>query len=250
MEALAQSGYTELRSVGDALVLGRHRITPIFKSAKDRAMASLCHGSLAFCCPLSKRCAERDRALEVLGLTVEEYENLKGDAHCRFIDAARGLAPGDDAQPYDVQGTTANRPAVDRGYGSDDYRRDFDRRDSALNRRDGESGARRDYGSYKSSSQSDPYSDLTTALPYYESHRKDKLMDEMRSGSCDVSTQSSSSRRADAVVEGLGALFRQGELSPFNDDSRDDSSSPSFCFSCGRTIRMGIKVCPYCGATQ
>ncbi|MHA1484843.1 MAG: hypothetical protein ACTSPR_05960, partial [Candidatus Thorarchaeota archaeon] len=35
IEALAQSGYTDLRSVGDALVLGRHRITPIFKSAKD-----------------------------------------------------------------------------------------------------------------------------------------------------------------------------------------------------------------------
>jgi hypothetical protein len=213
VEALAQSGYTELRSVGDALVLGRHRITPIFKSAKDRAMASLCHGSLAFCCPLSKRCAERDRALEVLGLTVEEYENLKGDAHCRFIDAARGLTSADDARLHDVRDKSANRPAVD-------------------------------------SSHSDPYSDLTTAIPYSDGHRKDSLMDEMRSNSCDVSTQSSCSRRTDEAVEGLGALFMQGELSPFNDDARDDSSSPSFCFSCGRTIRMGIKVCPYCGATQ
>ena len=250
IEALAQSGYTELRSVGDALVLGRHRITPIFKSAKDRAMASLCHGSLAFCCPLSKRCAERDRALEVLGLTIEEYENLKGDAHYRFIDAARGLSSTDEARPYDVRDATANRPAVDRGYGSDDYRRDFDRRDGAYNRRDVESASRRDYGSYRGSSQSDPYSDLATAIPYSEGHRKDKLMDEMRSGSCDVSTQSSSGCRTDEAVEGLGALFMQGELSPFNDDARDDESAPSFCFSCGRTIRMGIKSCPYCGATQ
>jgi len=250
VEALAQSGYTELRSVGDALVLGRHRITPIFKSAKDRAMASLCHGSLAFCCPLSKRCAERDRALEVLGLTIEEYENLKSDAHCRIIDAARGLTSADDARPYNVRDATANRPAVDRGYGSDDYRRAFDRRDSALNRGDVEYAARQDYGSYRSSSHSDPYSDLTTAIPYSEDHRKDKLMDEMRSSSCDVSTQSSCGCRTDEAVEGLGALFRQGELSPFNDDARDDSSSPSFCFSCGRTIRMGIKVCSYCGATQ
>ncbi|NOR38069.1 MAG: hypothetical protein GQ580_00605, partial [Candidatus Thorarchaeota archaeon] len=201
IEALAQSGYTELRSVGDALVLGRHRITPIFKSAKDRAMASLCHGSLAFCCPLSKRCAERDRALEVLGLTIEEYENLKGDAHYRFIDAARGLSSTDEVQPYDVRGSTANRPAVDRGYGSDEYRRDFDRRDGAHNRRDVESASRRDYGSYRSSSHSDPYSALTTAIPYSEGHRKDSLMDEMRSGSCDVSTQSSCGCRTDEAVE-------------------------------------------------
>jgi len=250
IEALAQSGYTELRSVGDALVLGRHRITPIFKSAKDRAMASLCHGSLAFCCPLSKRCAERDRALEVLGLTIEEYENLKGDAHCRFIDASRGITSTGDVRSHDARDIAANRPAVDRGYGSDDYRRDFDRRDGAYNRRDVESASRRDYGSYRSSSHSDPYSDLTTAIPYSEGHRKDSLMDEMRSGSSDVSTQSSCGCRTDVAVEGLGALFMQGELSPFNDDARDDSSSPSFCFSCGRTIRMGIKACPYCGATQ
>jgi len=81
VEALAQSGYAEMRAVGDSLLFGRRRITPIFKSRQERAMASLCHGSLAYCCPMSKRCADRDRALEMLGLTQEDYERLKGESH-------------------------------------------------------------------------------------------------------------------------------------------------------------------------
>ncbi|MHA1812984.1 MAG: hypothetical protein ACTSYX_06075, partial [Candidatus Thorarchaeota archaeon] len=100
VEALAQSGYAQVRAVGDALVLGRKKITPIFKSPQERALASLCHGSLAYCCPLSKRCAERDRALEVLGLTPDDYERLKQREHHQFLDAARGTPPLDDLWAY------------------------------------------------------------------------------------------------------------------------------------------------------
>ncbi|MHA1288179.1 MAG: hypothetical protein ACTSPB_12315, partial [Candidatus Thorarchaeota archaeon] len=99
VEALAQSGgYTEIRSMGDSIILGTRRITPIFKSRQDRAMAALCHSSLSYCCPLSKRCAERDRALEIMGLTPADYENLKKDAHLKFVDSARGMDSGSDQQ--------------------------------------------------------------------------------------------------------------------------------------------------------
>ncbi|MFW9800771.1 MAG: hypothetical protein ACFFD9_10065, partial [Candidatus Thorarchaeota archaeon] len=50
-------------------------------------------------------------------------------------------------------------------------------------------------------------------------------------------------------VEGLGALFAQGELSPFSSES-DGRESRTFCFSCGRTFRAGTKVCPWCGVPQ
>ncbi|MFX1561599.1 MAG: hypothetical protein ACFFBL_13500, partial [Promethearchaeota archaeon] len=126
IEALAQSGYSEMRAVGDSLVLGSRRITPIFKSRQERAMASLCHGSLAYCCPLSKRCAERDRALEILGLTLDEYEQMKGDAHIRFVETARGLSNLDPSWQQVSRDRLANNPATDPGYGSDDYREDFE----------------------------------------------------------------------------------------------------------------------------
>ena len=214
VEALAQSGYSEIRTEGDSLILGRRRIAPIFKSRQDRAMASLCHGSLAFCCPLAKRCAERDRALEILGLTNEEYDHLKSDAHFRFVDASKG---------YD---RAANRPAVDRGYGSDDYRRDFDTLDNALQSRD-------------------PYH---SGYPH-DSRSNGSLMEEMRLAAKDLTAGTTCSITQEEVVDGLGSLFRQGELSPFKDDSRPDDST-SFCFSCGRTLASGSVTCSYCGARQ
>jgi hypothetical protein len=223
VEALAQSGYSDIRTEGDSLVLGRRRIAPIFKSAQDRAMASLCHGSLAFCCPMSKRCAERNRALEILGLTNEEYERLKSDAHYRFVDASKG---------YDDR--TANRPAIDRGYGSDDYRRDFDTLDHALQSQD----------SYHSS-----YPPRDPQNPFTDVRSNGSLMEEMRLAAKDLTAGSTCSITQEEVVDGLGSLFRQGELSPFKDDTRDDDSS-SFCFSCGRTLASGCTTCSYCGARQ
>ncbi|MFW9964949.1 MAG: hypothetical protein ACFFCX_15370, partial [Candidatus Sifarchaeia archaeon] len=54
----------------------------------------------------------------------------------------------------------------------------------------------------------------------------------------------------DESFEGIGALFSQGELSPFIDDSRGKDEDYSFCFSCGRSIRADNRVCPYCSARQ
>ena len=135
IEALAQTGYSEIRSTGDALILGRKRISPIFKSRKERAMVALCHESLAYCCPLSKRCAERDRALEIMGLTKEDYNHMKGNAHHQFMDMSSAGIPQESSSQNWAMSRTANQPASDMGYGSDDYRRDFDSIDQALHAR-------------------------------------------------------------------------------------------------------------------
>jgi hypothetical protein len=243
IEALAQSGYTEIRSMGDSIILGTKRITPIFKSRQDRAMAALCHGSLSYCCPLSKRCAERDRALEMMGLTPNEYENLKRDAHLRFIDTAHRM---DSDSQWTNQGSSdrmANRPAVDRGYGSDDYRRDFESLDGSLqsprDRYEPRSDPWKDqYDNrqsyqYRERESRDIYSDIQGAIPTEEEE------------SCSVCNI-----ERDESLEGIGALFSQGELSPFLDDSREDNQDTIFCFSCGRNIKAGTRVCPYCSARQ
>ncbi len=232
VEALAQSGYVEMRAVGDSLVLGRRKITPIFKSRQERAMAGLCHGSLAYCCPQSKRCAERDRALEMLGLTSRDYEGLKGDAHHRFIDTARGIPSEDTFESTHLSGQV-NQPARDPGYGSDDYRRDFDTLDQALRTSDSRERYR-PRGYQKSESCGNPFTDVDKSGRLIPVAQRE--------------TTGSACTLRDDSIEGIASLFQQGELSPFSDNRSDDR--PSFCFSCGRTIDRGTEICSYCGARQ
>jgi hypothetical protein len=236
VEALAQSGYSEMRSVGDALVLGNRRITPIFKSRQDRAMASLCHGSLAYCCPLSKRCAERDRALEILGLTLDEYEQLKDDAHIRFVETARGLSNLDPSWRQQAsRERMANRPATDPGYGTDDYRHDFESLDQTMQSISSQ---------YKD--RSGPWREERTEsrqpTETYRYQGDSRMFGESEDKVCN--------NQPDESVEGIGSLFSQGELSPFTDESREENDGYSFCFSCGRSIRSDNRVCPYCSARQ
>jgi hypothetical protein len=256
VEALAQSGYSEIRSSGDALILGRKKISPIFKSSKERAMASLCHGSLAYCCPLSKRCAERTRALEILGLSGEEYERLKGDAHHRFMDIARGGSSSAYECDDGPRSRTVNDPAYDQGFGSDDYRRDFDRLDSILESREASDRMERS-PSWTSSgpstthtSRDSDFRNTPSGYPYAGARTEDSLMNEMRSATRNLGQTSACKINADPNLEGIGALFAQGELSPFNEETQRKTGRLSFCFSCGRTFEPGTKVCPYCGAPQ
>jgi hypothetical protein len=237
IEALAQSGYSEMRAVGDSLVLGSRRITPIFKSRQDRAMASLCHGSLAYCCPLSKRCAERDRALEVLGLTLDEYEQLKGDSHIKFVETAKGLSNLDPSwQQQASEDRLANRPATDPGYGSDNYRQDFESLDQAMQSLTSQYSDRS--GPWREERTEPRHSSET-----YRYQGDSRIFDQKEDGKV-CNTQ------LDESIEGIGSLFSQGELSPFVEDSREKDDEYSFCFSCGRSIRANNRVCPYCSARQ
>jgi hypothetical protein len=242
IEALAQSGYAEMRSVGDSIVLGNKRITPIFKSRQERAMASLCHGSLAYCCPLSKRCAERDRALEIMGLAPNEYEELKKNEHFKYAEAARGFESEESQWTNQIpRNQVANRPAVDPGYGSEDYRRDFETLDRSMNlepeRFDGRQSTWQDPRDEKRTSQyrdrenRDIYADLQGAVP---------TKDDLSCSVCNI--------QKDESVEGIGSLFTQGELSPFLDDARKENQEQTLCFSCGRNVRIGNRICPFCGA--
>jgi len=236
VEALAQSGYSELTAVGDSLVLGNRRISPIFKSRQDRAMASLCHSSLSYCCPLGKRCAERDRALEVLGLTLDEYEQLKSDAHIKFVETAKGLSNLDPSWSQQASGERlANHPATDPGYGTDDYRKDFEALDRTME------SLTTQYGDNPDSWRNND------SKPSSETHQYQSRDSRIFSGD---DSRKACNRQLDESIEGIGSLFAQGELSPFTDDARNEKDDSSFCFSCGRSIRAENRVCPYCSARQ
>ena len=178
-----------------------------------------------------------------MGLTPEEYENLKKDSHLKFIDSARGLGADPQWPSHTTSERMANRPAIDHGYGGDDYRRDFEsldrsmqeprdryerRSDSWLDHRDERSPYQ-----YRESESKDIYSDIEGAIPTEEER------------SCSVCNI-----ERDESLEGIGALFSQGELSPFLEEAREENSDHIFCFSCGRNIKRGNRVCPYCGARQ
>jgi hypothetical protein len=206
-------------------------------------MAALCHSSLSYCCPLSKRCAERDRALEIMGLTPDEYENLKKDSHLKFVDSARGMGSDSQWTHQASSDRVANRPAVDPGYGGDDYRRDFESLDRTIHppedryerRSDPWQDQRNERHSYqyRERESRDSYSDIQGAIPTEE---------DMSCSVCNI--------ERDDSLEGIGALFSQGELSPFLEDSREEKMDTIFCFSCGRTIKAGNRVCPFCSARQ
>ncbi|NWF95109.1 MAG: zinc-ribbon domain-containing protein [Candidatus Thorarchaeota archaeon] len=251
VEALAQSGYAELRAEGDTLVLGRRRITPVYKSVQERAMAALCHGSLAYCCPLGKRCVERDRALEMLGLTPTDYERMKSDSHHRFLGHSRGIEEAPDQWTYGRgRGRIASGSATDPGFGTEDYRRDFDSLDYAVRARSttrdcdnagsrdvtrNRDGFRRGVGAYERP--------VPESGPDGTAHGSRRGLDsDVSKTTCQLSSRE--------PHEGLGALFMQGELSPFVDDTRQDKRSTVFCFSCGKTIEAGVSKCPYCGTPQ
>jgi hypothetical protein len=191
---------------------------------------------------MSKRCAERDRALEMLGLTPDEYERLKSDAHIRFIESARGYADIGPRSDYGYGSTLANQPAVDRGYGGDDYRRDYDSLDRSLQPR---TYPEREESQWSRHETSTP---IETASSFGEPERSDSYADLSNLFGDDGAT-SGSTCRIRSGDEGVGSLFSQGELSPFSESS-DGREDRTFCFSCGRTFRAGTKVCPWCGVSQ
>ncbi len=102
IEAALAESYSDIKHDGNNIILGGRRISPIYKSEQEKAMASLCYGSLIYCCPASKPCPERDHALEVLGMTIEEYDRLKERFHFMMLEYAQGLWTPDDMMP---QGT-------------------------------------------------------------------------------------------------------------------------------------------------
>lgn len=92
-QALITEGFADIKlEHGGVLIIGGMRIPPVFKSPQEQAMAITCYGSLAYCCSLQKPCENRDRALELLGLSKEHYLQLKTHLHKKIIEYSKGIA--------------------------------------------------------------------------------------------------------------------------------------------------------------
>jgi hypothetical protein len=91
LDALLGNSYADIKVEGPSLVIGGNRIQPVSRSIQDLAMLRTCYGSLAYCCSPERKCVDRDGALELLGLTMEDYQLIKSACHQIFIDAAKRL---------------------------------------------------------------------------------------------------------------------------------------------------------------
>jgi hypothetical protein len=91
LDALLGNSYVDIKVEGPSLVIGGTRIQPVSRSVQDLAMLRTCYGSLAYCCSPERKCVDRDGALELLGLTMEDYQRIKSACHQIFIDAAKRL---------------------------------------------------------------------------------------------------------------------------------------------------------------
>lgn len=102
ISALMAEGLADIKlEPGGVLLISGVRISPIFKSPQEQAMIITCYGSLAYCCGLEKTCENRDKALELLGLTKEDYLRLKNNLHNKFIAYSKGLtAPSEIDSRY------------------------------------------------------------------------------------------------------------------------------------------------------
>ena len=91
LDALLGNSYVDIKVEGPSLVIGGSRIQPVSRSVQDLAMLRTCYGSLAYCCSPERKCVDRDGALDLLGLTMEDYQRIKSACHQIFIDAAKRL---------------------------------------------------------------------------------------------------------------------------------------------------------------
>jgi hypothetical protein len=91
IDTLLGTAYVDMRVEGTSLLIGNSRIQPISKSVQELAMLRTCFGSLAYCCSLDNKCMDRDGALELLGLSTEDYERIKSICHQMFLDVSKKI---------------------------------------------------------------------------------------------------------------------------------------------------------------
>lgn len=89
LTAVQMEGLVDIRQSGESLFIGNRKIEPVRTSIEKEASAITCYGSLSYCCGLEKPCIERDLALKLLGLTKEDYKQLKNRFHEQIVNASK-----------------------------------------------------------------------------------------------------------------------------------------------------------------
>ena len=97
---------TSLRAVGEELWIGKERVRPLAKATPEQAMKITCYGSLAFCCDLTRECQLRDQAIELLGISKEDFRAVQNECHQQFLQLGERRWP---QEQYGAHGSDYTR---------------------------------------------------------------------------------------------------------------------------------------------
>lgn len=118
IDALVGTTYVDVKVDGTSLVIGNSRIQPIARSIQELAMLRTCFGSLAYCCSPDKKCMDRDGALELLNLTIEDYQQIKSACHQMFVDTSKKITDPSSLKnqllAYQATGQTDEERSIDQ----------------------------------------------------------------------------------------------------------------------------------------
>jgi len=269
INALERQAMTQLRVIGDTLWIGNQQIRPLAKTTAEQAMMLTCFGSLAYCCPLSRECSRRDEALRMLGMTKEEYNSIKREAHQRFLRFADERWPCGESQSSSLQSTgDTHRLAVQSPVGQSTSTRSYipihtqpssttspqppqphlqtmpgttSRLGSTQPGRFGRpslSGSQNPQRAETSSGGTVDLGGLFGSQLEEESHRSSQ-MPPLQASSLQVHSRKEGGFNPES--------WRISASSPTSTIRRE---YPSFCIHCGQDLQEGAEFCPKCGRRQ
>jgi hypothetical protein len=233
LDALLGNSYTEIRAEGSSLTIGDTKIQPISRSAQELAMLRTCFGSLAYCCSLDRKCVDRDGALELLGITTEDYQRIKNNCHQTFIDVSKRI----------IDSASLKNPIW---MYQDSSEEDEERRIESTHSRQSDSGSH-----YRGSSKS--YGESEETIETQPSEEKSYGPIDLSLLFGEPSARSSSSIEDSNRMERSASSWRRpGSTSIAFDNRReardDEEEEPStHCLHCRAQLPVRARFCPNCG---
>ncbi len=229
---------TQVRDVSGVLFIGNHRIRPLTKISAAQAMAVTCFGSLAFCCDLSRECRLRDDAIQLLGMSKEEYSSIQQECHQRFLHSTEQRWPHEILiQP--APPPTSYPSAVATGERVSESRQVWPAQVTRQERGSTHST------SLHSSTTPDSIVDIgglfESSPTGYKSHSEDASPSRVRT-----------TPQAPFTLKRRYAKEDRGHGSPTHSaqPSLTPSASRRFCVYCGQDLREGVDFCSRCRRSQ
>jgi hypothetical protein len=232
IDALLGTTYVDVKIDGPSLVIGNSRVQPVARSTQEMAMLRTCFGSLAYCCSPEKKCMDRDGALELLNLTIEDYQQIKSTCHQMFVDTSKKIT-GSSSLENQFSTYQTTQPTEEEEPISQTSQRRVDTgsyywRSKGVSRTadtlDGSSVEDRSYGP----------TDLS--LIFGDPNKKDN-----------INYPSDDSRREKSSSNWIRPSSTPSTLGSRGDEGETRWDSEDRCVHCRAQIPLGARYCPNCG---
>nr|MDO8099304.1 zinc-ribbon domain-containing protein [Candidatus Njordarchaeota archaeon] len=232
MDALFGATYVDVKVDGTYLVIGNSRIQPVAKSIQELAMLRTCFGSLAYCCSQDKKCMDRDGALELLNLTIEDYHQIKSTCHQMFVDTSKKIVDSSSLKNRLLTYQTTRQTGEDQTIDQTNQRKV----DTSSYYWRSKSFAGSEDTSDTSSLEDKSYGPADLSLIFGDPTRKDN-----------VSSPSDEDTREKTASNWIHPSSMPPRLGGRGDGRETRWDSADRCVHCRAQIPLGARYCPNCG---